>query len=179
MNFRLISNLYSKNSNSIKSCTRYKFKTTCTYTDTGIAQIGTNSSFNINLNHYHLQRHFTDQCRSGHGRQTQCAFNIRGYCCRNLGSFSRIDTNVPVKSRTLFTSSFALSSEPTVNQLNNENEKVLPGVKRIDFLPLDTSFNSSEEAYKSKSTAELARALFVFQLTSFDPLVKHNIQVSG
>lgn len=42
---------------------------------------------------------------------------------------------------------------------------------------LDTTFSNSEEAYRSKRTAELLRALFVFRVTSFEPLVKHNMQV--
>lgn len=49
---------------------------------------------------------------------------------------------------------------------------------RPNFQPLDTTFSNPEEAYKSKTTAELIRALFVFRLTSFKWLVQYNANVS-
>ena len=43
---------------------------------------------------------------------------------------------------------------------------------------LDLSFNSAQEAYRSKRTSEIARALLVFNLCSFDFLIQNQKRVS-
>lgn len=50
---------------------------------------------------------------------------------------------------------------------------------RMPEKALDTTFNTAEEAYMSKKTSELLRALLVFKVTSLEPLVKHNMTVSS
>jgi hypothetical protein len=43
---------------------------------------------------------------------------------------------------------------------------------------IDLSFCSGQEAYRSKTTGELARALLVFNLCSVDVLINYNKQVN-
>lgn len=66
-----------------------------------------------------------------------------------------------------------------LNNNSNNNEFINTKHTRPNFLPLDTSFSNAEEAYKSKSTSELLRAMLVFKLTSVGWIVKQNAKVSG
>ncbi|XP_062605230.1 proline dehydrogenase 1, mitochondrial-like, partial [Saccostrea cucullata] len=73
--------------------------------------------------------------------------------------------------RTKFTSSQRLNQESvaarddiTVKHDSSDNHSPA----------LDLSFNNAREAYRSKSTAEIARALFVFNMCSIPLLVNHN-----
>ncbi|CAL4125625.1 unnamed protein product, partial [Meganyctiphanes norvegica] len=42
---------------------------------------------------------------------------------------------------------------------------------------LDLTFNDYESAFRSKTTKEILRSLFVFQMCSIEPLVTHNMKV--
>ena len=64
-------------------------------------------------------------------------------------------------------------------------EESVPDKKQVPDLPpdpafknIDLNFENAEEAYKSKYTYELFRALFVFNLCSIKPLVDYNKEVS-
>jgi len=46
-----------------------------------------------------------------------------------------------------------------------------------DYAYLDTTFSNAEEAYRSKTTRELIRALLVFKSTSYQILVRNNMKV--
>ncbi|XP_055996858.1 proline dehydrogenase 1, mitochondrial-like isoform X2 [Ostrea edulis] len=73
--------------------------------------------------------------------------------------------------RTKFTSAQSLNDE----SVTVDDDSAVKHVPADSQLPaLDLSFNSSKEAYRSKSTAEIARALFVFNMCSIPFLVNHN-----
>lgn len=77
--------------------------------------------------------------------------------------------------RTKFTSAQSLNDE----SVTVDDDSAVKHVPADSQLPaLDLSFNSSKEAYRSKSTAEIARALFVFNMCSIPFLVNHNKTVS-
>ena len=65
------------------------------------------------------------------------------------------------------------SNDGSAEAISTQDESV----GRPNFKALDTEFEDAKEAYRSKTTSELFRALLVFNLTSFDILVKHNIKV--
>ncbi|XP_061196284.1 proline dehydrogenase 1, mitochondrial-like [Saccostrea echinata] len=81
------------------------------------------------------------------------------------GFFSQI-------GRTKFTSSQSLNQESVVARDDITVKHDSSGNNR--FPALDLSFNNAREAYRSKSTAEIARALFVFNMCSVPFLVNHN-----
>lgn len=45
--------------------------------------------------------------------------------------------------------------------------------------PLDLTFSNTKEAYKSKTSAELIRTLFVLKLSSYDFLIENHPRVSA
>ena len=62
----------------------------------------------------------------------------------------------------------------------NDNAKTATAVdiKTDDGHPeLDLSFENCQEAYRSKTTKELLRAYFVFQICTVPVIVKHNQKV--
>lgn len=56
---------------------------------------------------------------------------------------------------------------------NSINRITGDGANNSDLVRLDTKFENSEIAFKSKSTADLIRGWFVFQLCSISPLVNN------
>lgn len=64
-----------------------------------------------------------------------------------------------------------LTSQTTVNGSNNQKKDKTP------FNKLDLTFSDTKEAYQSKTTAELFRAIFILQISQFKFLVHNHEKV--
>jgi hypothetical protein len=89
----------------------------------------------------------------------------------NSSSFNRfVSTNENLK--TITTNAIKDFNDIKAKPTSNDNVKDLQKYNS-DIFKLDTKFENSEVAFKSKSTAELIRGWLVFQLCSIGPLVNN------
>lgn len=84
-----------------------------------------------------------------------------------------LNSHLHLLTCSLYSSSKTSDTRLSTNNKVNYNAK--NGIQS-DFSEID--FNNVEDAYNSKTTSELFRALFVFHLCNFNWLVSHGLQVS-
>ncbi|XP_069135424.1 proline dehydrogenase 1, mitochondrial-like isoform X2 [Argopecten irradians] len=98
---------------------------------------------------------------------------LRSLCNRNVFPVYRQFYPISVLTSQYHASnSNSTSSATSISSQDNLNEE-----SRLDndgHPVLDLSFSCGKEAYRSKTTAELVRALFVFNMCSIPALVTHN-----
>ena len=108
---------------------------------------------------------------------TNHRFKIHKAHCRQIQTLKGADKQVQSVAASQAFSADDGEQVHELNKNNNSSQEVRTRHARPNFLPLDTSFTCSEEAYRSKTISELLRALLVFRLTSVGWIVKHNSKV--
>ena len=106
----------------------------------------------------------------------------RTICRSNNGLFSHRlkTTSAPAAASKMAFGVGNGSNETTVLEGKvtvGDSERATPAEDGTMSSGLDLAFCDSREAYKSKTTIEVARALLVFKLCQFDSLVTYNREV--